>query len=471
MRILIILSCIFLFSGCKPTTAHKEQLKVDNVIFITIDTLRRDRVSLYGYPFETSPFLTKLSENGVVFDDAITASSQTAPSHTTMFTGLYPSNHGVVKNGLKLSSDKFSIFNLLQANGIKGQAFTATKFLNGATGFPADTTFVYKSRVQSDTYVKGDPKGSSQYADTMLKRAKDWLTTVHTEERFFLWLHLFDVHNWYFLRRLPKRYQDQIAQKPDPQKMSYWIEQQKIDPKLFPSEELMFQQLSSYDLGLSYVDDTISDLFRFVSEKNFSGNTLWVILSDHGEGLGNHNYLLHEKNLYQEQLRIPLLFYIAGEKQFQKRRIKTPVSTVDLLTTLADLLDLKLPDNYRSDGRSFYTLFVDDKPLAANDVRFSQRRPKDGGKRKGWPSKNKYAIQNNRFKYIYSSSTSEKDEFYDLKKDPFELHNILKDGDPKQAELKQKISDIYTSFETSPDREQEVVAPEIVKELQSLGYM
>ena len=302
MKKLIILLIFVILCGCQRNESEIEDLPdVKNIVFITIDTLRRDHLSAYGYPYETAPFISKLARKGVVFNNAYTAVSQTAPSYTSMFTGLYPSRHGVVKNGMHLSPQLFSLHKLLERNGIKNRALTATMFLNGATGFPSDPFF--------DVQKKANKPIQWQNADSMAQRAKAWLSTLHKGERFFLWIHFFDVHGWENDHGLPGEEVEALQANMTEERANYWTEKQKIDPKVFKDRHEMLYQLANYDQRISYVDKKIEHIFSFMNKLGLNNDTLWVITSDHGEGLGNHQYRYHDKNLYQEQLRIPLVCY------------------------------------------------------------------------------------------------------------------------------------------------------------------
>lgn len=477
MRFLIVLLSVFFCFACQKqsesevTSSTKKVAEPENIIFITIDTLRRDRVSIYDYPFDTSPFLSSLSKKGIVFENALTVSGQTAPSHTSMFTGKFPFRHGVVENGLKLAKKEFSLHKLLETEKIKNKALTAVKFLDGATGFP-EGDYYRKKRKKKE---QGKLKDHQQNAEVMLKRAKDWLSQLKKEagdkkDRFFLWLHFFDVHSWEKERHLPDEYKAQIPSQMTEERFSYWVDKQKMDPAMFESKEQMHYQLTSYDVRLRYVDEQIKNFFNFVSEAGLNSNTLWVITADHGEGLGNHNYKLHGKYLYQEQLRIPLFFYLSGTRALKPARIKQQVSTVDFLPTIADILHTELPKDYHIDGGSFYNCLTGDCDSDEKKLSFAERRPKDDTeKRKDWLDGDNYSIQNIKSKYIYYSDG--KDEFYDLEKDPFELNNLAKEGDSEQGVMKDVIEKITEGSSKIDSKEKKPFSPELVEELQSLGYM
>jgi arylsulfatase A-like enzyme len=150
-----------------------------NVILVTIDTLRADHVGAYGYPRPTTPFLDDLAGRGVLFENAFSSSSHTAPSHATMFTSVYPQAHGVLENGTALPEDLDTLAETLRDNGYQTAAFTSVRFLEllgrGFEHFDADR------RLGGGTVTA----------------ARGWLASDRDADRpLFLWVHVYDVHQY-----------------------------------------------------------------------------------------------------------------------------------------------------------------------------------------------------------------------------------------------------------------------------------
>ena len=169
------LSCVF--SSCGD--GDESLSPPDRIFLITIDTLRADHLGTYGYPRGLSPFLDSLAEKGVVFTDAQSSISHTAPSLASMFTGLQPAQHRLLRNGQRLAPAILSLAEVLKEKGYNTAAFTPLRFLRGVSqGFDHFPLNKYDS------------------APGILRRASEWLAARPAGEKLFLWVHLYDVHEW-----------------------------------------------------------------------------------------------------------------------------------------------------------------------------------------------------------------------------------------------------------------------------------
>src|SRR5262245_33382339 len=160
----------------------------DRVVLVTIDTLRADHVSCYGYPRKTTPFLDSLAEKGVRFGHALAAVSHTAPSHATMLTGVVPAVHGVVTNGTALNPAALDLAQLFSRAGFETAAFLNVKFLSGIAG-----SF---GKVAVCAVGQEDGHKILLSGKHVVSAALDWLAKERHSERFFLWVHLYDPHKW-----------------------------------------------------------------------------------------------------------------------------------------------------------------------------------------------------------------------------------------------------------------------------------
>src|SRR5688572_24614148 len=175
--------------ACGVGVALMRKLDADRprVVLVTIDTLRADHLPFYGYPRMTAPFLTDLANRSVVFEEAYAHSSHTLPSHASLFTSLLPTEHRARENGQELSPEIPTMAGWFRQHASRTGAFTATKFLLRATpGFEVAESPAEKG-------VPGRRRGAE--GREVIARALDWLGK-HRDESFFLWVHLFDVHEW-----------------------------------------------------------------------------------------------------------------------------------------------------------------------------------------------------------------------------------------------------------------------------------
>ena len=428
------------------------------VVLVTIDTLRADHVGVYGYPRPTTPFLDSLSETGVVFESAYSSSSHTAPSHATLLTALYPEAHGVLRNGSRLAPDRFeTLAENLGDQGFESGAFTAVGFLRQLTeGF---------HHVDAHAIERGTKE--FRLAEDTVTAALDWVAGRDDDRKLFLWIHLYDVHAHHrrdgphveFLRRLNEHVEA------DPEPFGAYLERTYGHRAVGRRVQ---EHLIHYDAQLAYTDRQIERLYRGV-EKARSGASLWIVTSDHGEGLGNHGIMGHGRNLYVEQLRVPLIVH-SSPNVWGPSRVDRMVRLVDIYPTVRELVaEAQEPSEKETvpiDGVSLVPLLEAPDAQVSIDAVFAQRRPSDG---RSWRDELVLAAQSEREKYIYHSGRV--DEYYDLVVDPYERVNLIEEDRPEAARLKDWVLREYARMhegrpETSPE-----IEPEHLEELRALGYI
>jgi arylsulfatase A-like enzyme len=287
--------------------ATRHQASSGPVILVVIDTLRADRLPVYGYKSGRAPVLTAFANEGVVFDRAYSHAPQTLPSHVSMFTGHLPFEHKVRDNlGFTLARGTPTMASMFQGAGYKTGAFVSAYVLRPETGVAAgfdvyDANFPPVAADRSIAQVQRPGPETLAAADA-------WLKTL-TSGRFFLFLHLYEPHKPY---RAPDRFGD----------------------------------LSPYDGEVAYADEIVGTLFARLKERGFYDRATIVVLADHGEGLGDHIEEEHGLFLYDEVIRVPWMMRLPGG-QAAGRRIKDPVQHIDLLPTLAALGGLTPPPGLR----------------------------------------------------------------------------------------------------------------------------
>ena len=259
-------------------------------MLVTIDTLRADHLGSYGYLRPTSPFIDSLALDGVLFENALSATSHTAPSHATMFTSLNPESHAVQVNGTALPEGIDTLAAALGRAGFESAAFTSVTFLkligSGFDHFDA----------------------ARDHAGAVVDRAIDWLERPRSDAPVFLWIHLYDAHQYQISQGPHKAFTPRIqdSMKDRPGVFDRYIKKTNALDRV---KSGLRKRLLSYDSRIAYVDAEIERLFDSEAIQALDGETLWVITADHGEGLGSHGYLGHGRHLYREQLRVPLILY------------------------------------------------------------------------------------------------------------------------------------------------------------------
>ncbi len=345
------------------------------IILISIDTLRADHLPIYGYTRVATPNIGALAADGVVFDRAYTHSPQTLPSNVSLLTGRLPFEHGVRDNvGFTLAPNERTIARLLRGRGFSTGAAVSSWVLRKDTGlnqgfqaFDADLAVGTPDVAGSDLRRNG--------ADTV-KAAIAWMAGLRGDSRFFLFLHLYDLHRPY---APPDRY----------------------------------SRLPQYDAELAYEDELIGRVITFVRDRGWYDRATVVLVADHGEGLGEHGEQEHGLLLYDEAIRVPLVIKLPDQVS-AGRRVADRVQHIDLVPTLLDFVRAPVPGGLR--GRSLRPVLESAKarltpqPIYAESLfaRFHF----------GWSDL--YSLIDGNLHYIRGS----RDEVFDLTADPHEKTNL-----------------------------------------------
>lgn len=437
--------------GSAAKNESQENIKKrGNIFLITIDTIRADHLSCYGYPRKTTPFIDQLAGKGVMFQNAYAPSASTSPAHATIFTSYYPMTHKVQKNWYKLDFRFNTLAEILSKYGYYTAAFTSSWVFSPCQLDQGFNTF-NEAPAKQDAITKWGKK----YRDASLtfQAVKSFFDSKNFRgQNVFVWIHLFDPHRPYFP---PQKYTDAISNLNDSsQMMKIWTEQHKINPSLFKSDifmklehplnhpeyyqnreaqDIMLEQLNLYDAEIMYADHTVMKLYEYFTVRGLNEKATWIITGDHGEGLGNHNWFGHALKINSEAIKIPLIINIPDSKQ--NTVVNHVVEHSDIFPTISDYLGIDFTGIAPgSPGASLlYDILGLGKPYPKK-YSFSQRE--HFNKRIQWEGKaipgymvyehgETYSLQNERFQYIYRSAGV--NEFYNIMDDPYGIKNLIQD--------------------------------------------
>jgi arylsulfatase A-like enzyme len=306
-----------------------------NLILLSIDTLRRDHLDVYGYLRETAPFLREhLAGDGVVFDGLVAEATTTDPSHMTMLTSLPARVHGVTRSVLNtLAVPVTTLAEALRAQGYRTAAITEDGPLAHNRGF----------EIGFDAYRENGSSGwllpAGRVEDTF-RQARDWLGR-NGDRPFFLFLHTFQVHAPY----APPAAYHALFDEAGPVGRT-------------PAQR---RTIVAYDREIRYVDDQLAELVRFADREGRARDTIWVVLSDHGEQFWEHGELGHGTLPYEEVLRVPLI--VRGPGVAHGVRRAEVLHHLDLMPTLLELAGAPVPQ--QAQGRSFAALLRAGAPTDA----------------------------------------------------------------------------------------------------------
>jgi len=294
-----------------------------NLVLISIDTLRADRLGAYGYDRATSPAMDALARSGVLFETAIAEACWTLPSHVTLMSGLPPAIHDVTVPTRKVSADVPLLAEVLREAGFHTVGLTAGRFLAKRFGF--DRGFVYF-----------DDGGLS------FKRALDEagarIAETDSAERFFVFIHTYDVHCPY---DPPPAYAARFETRPqaDHLETSGRCGNPHYNKMALTAGQARFLS-DRYDGSIRYADDLLSDFLARLERLGVLDTTVVAVVSDHGEEFLEHGKVGHRGTLYIQSLRVPWLMAGPG---LPPRVVREPVGLADVMPTLLDLLAVPAP--------------------------------------------------------------------------------------------------------------------------------
>lgn len=354
MRLIAGLCFAAFLSAALPALA---QDKPPNVVFITVDTLRADHLSSWGYHLKTSPNIDKLASDGVRYANAYTVTSRTAPSHYSMFTGRYPQEHGSKLNGFAVPENTKFLFlpQIFQKNGYENAAFASSWVVTERLTRLGRFFDIYDDELNR----KYQTINSMRWAEDVAPRAISWLRQKKDQQKpFFIWVHLFDPHSPYELRQ-----EFDVTEKtgaPDRTKEK--------------GQDAVMDNVRAYNSEILYTDHYIGKIIDAVDEMGLGENTLIVLVADHGESLGENNTDQgHGQWLWESVVRVPMILRWTGT--IKPGRVETArVSTIDLMPTILDLTikrskpDVVIPTEYA--GRSLTDSLLTGAELPDRIVRF-----------------------------------------------------------------------------------------------------
>jgi arylsulfatase A-like enzyme/Flp pilus assembly protein TadD len=401
--------------------AASPALKPLNLVVVTIDTMRPDHLHCYGYSKIETPTMDSIAASGTLFENAVTQTPLTPPSHASIFTGVNPNVHHVRDTGgFVLQPTSTTLATILLRQGWDTAAFVSSAVLKKLFGFSQGF----------NTYDDQMPKPGSGHefledperrAGDTVDRAIGWLQ-AQTGKPYFLWVHLYDPHMPY--------------QPPAPFREKY-----KEHP---------------YDGEIAYADRELGRLLDVVRKKSPAERTIIAILSDHGESLGEHGEYSHGVFLYDATLRIA--FLMSGPGVPGGMRVKQQARTIDFLPTVLELMGGKAPTAVQ--GASLTPAFKGQEAPTA--VSYAETLyPKIN---MGWAELR--GIRTNHWKYVRAP----KPELYDLTRDPGETANVLASQSAEVQKLEAQLK-AAIGGEGAEKVETSSIDPHTLDQLKSLGYI
>jgi arylsulfatase A-like enzyme len=430
-----------------------------NVILISLDTLRADALGTYGATAAASPQLDAFLSESVVLGRAYSPEPHTLPAHTTLFTSLHPTSHGVtghLAGGIALPQNLPTLAQTLQKAGFATAAFINGGFLHPRFGLNRgfdDYNYF------SDIATRSSESGFGRTAAETNEAVFDWLDR-HPNENFFLFIHYFDVHSdtGPIPYDSPQSYRKGIALDPDWAQSggsAYLENLNQTGKRLAPAELARLRGL--YQAGLRYTDDQFGELVSGLRARGLYDGALIVLVADHGEEFQEHGKLLHSQ-LYEENLHIPMGLRFPSGSEIGARTLDAPVGLADVMPTVLSILGIESPAGLQ--GRSLIPLISNNETWKSKPLFFVSA------------ATGQIAMQNDVWKLIYNPRT-EAAKLYDRTKDSAEA-NDLAESNPKAKRV--AIKRLRKWFRSAPRRHRETrpskvtLDTETIQQLEALGY-
>jgi arylsulfatase A-like enzyme len=418
---------------CSPN--HKDGAALPNIILITIDALRADHLSCYGYPFPASPHIDELAGESIVFEYAFCTLPKTSASVASLMTGLHPFVHKTAPNSDTLKAEFITLAEALKLRG----------YFNIAVGFSQGF----------DEYIgvwnkREDKKSSTPYITrTILDFLRD-----NKKKPFFLWAHYIETHTPY---RPPEEF---IEARPPGRRLG------EIEKKVIVNVENWLTApdpdegyiVSLYDATIKYIDSEVKKISAAFFEHGRQQDTILILSSDHGEELGEHNLFLdHGPLTFTSSTRVPLIMFVPGEKS---RRVKQPVSLMDIYPTVLEKAGLVPP--YEIQGKGLFVR-TKDRPLLIPGLAES------------------FSVVQERYHLVKLDDHHaeefglEREYFFDLISDPEEKTNIFSRRKDLQALMEKEYREFFArhGYLRSPEEtaDKPALSKEEIERLKALGYI
>lgn len=461
-----------------------------NVLLIVMDTTRLDALSCYGNPRATTPNLDRLAAQGLVFEQASVTAPWTLPSHASLFTGLYPSQHGAEVSYPRLADALTSLPEVFARAGYQTVGFSNNPWIGLNTNFHQGFDLFEGLWNGADPWqrltlvrvlgsVPGLARGAATLGQAELtdRRVGWWLDQVRSARApFFMFINYIDPH---FPYNPPEPYRGRFL-RPENRETAARINARAlklIPPPMRVEPRVLAALRDLYEGEVATLDAAIGDLTADLRRRGLMDDTAIVVTADHGENIGDHDLLFHQFSVHESLLHVPLVLHYP--KELKPRRVSTPVSIADVYPTLLRLAGLSVPGKADLPGRDLV-----DAPAAPDGERWilaeykgplasmAKYRPEAGQTLdESYFKRDLRSIRAGGLKLVWASDG--RHELYDLAADPWEAHNLIAEradaAGRLESDLKQALAGLkgaHGGAGTGPELDENTR-----RELRALGYV
>jgi len=447
----------------KPTPPPVIKKDRPNVVLLVIDALRADKLGFYGFDLDISPELDDMARQGVQFETTWSQCSWTRPSIASMITSLYPRSLGIYKEQFDILADKYrTLAEILKEEGYKTIGITANPNINSVFNFHQgfdvyiDTGVIWKWMTpEKNQTTIGEEAHLPQCREVfheILEQARNC-----GEQPGFIQIDIMEVHSPYLVRQeYQKLYQDFPVKE-----VRFKVERDKL-------EDLVHGTLAA----VRQVSKDFADFVQNLQQIPGWQDTLFIITSDHGQGLDDHPEVAishgHGNLLYESHIRVPLIFYHPGAKtiRFTPHKVAQPVQLLDIMPTILEYLDITLPKNLH--GRSLLPLLLHPEAILPPINYFIAETH--------WREVDKIAIYTDQWKYFENF-----DHWEGLNKTELQPYGITENGkitdlinNNKQIaeQIRKELYRWMSNFPKAPSMQPSgKVSNKEIQQLKTLGYL
>jgi choline-sulfatase len=393
------------------------------VIVISVDTLRADHLSIYGYRAISTPNIDAFAQHGTQFLDVSSQIPLTLPSHTSLFTSTWPFQNGIEENGEVVPPAEVTLASVLQSHGYKTAAFIGSSLLARSAGL--DRGFEeYDSPFNSPAASSESPYSSRVRRDgaLVLRAATQWLT-MHKGRPAFVFIHLFDLHAPY---------------------------------RLQPARGSVLPEAAGYDAEIQYVDQILGRFTQTLEQNGWWQRSIVVLLADHGESLGEHGESSHGYFAYSSTLHVPLIVHWPENSPNYAARATKAAGLIDVAPTILDALHLPAAPSFEGvslmkfDETPAHAIYSE-SVYARDQFRWAPLR----------------TLRMGQWKFIEAPHA----ELYDIAKDPHELSNMIRANSAEAGTLRAELSKLLARYSLNGKTPVPDTSGQTRTALKSLGYL
>ncbi len=442
----------------------KEIPRRPNVVIVTVDTLRADRVGVYGSTTSRTPAIDALAASAALFQHAYAPLPKTNPSLCSLMTGRYPSAHGVRRNGAYLPESELTLAELLRAAGYRTSAFISNHVMHSRHGLAQGFSLYDEELVDAIPTRDSMERTARPLVDAVLawadregSRGGDLRGGGEGAERaapLFLWVHFIDPHGPYTPPGFQPAASDAGGEAGRTLPVSESNEGSGVIPayQALPGVTSLDEYAARYDAEVEHMDRELARLMSGLRDDGLLRDSIFVFTADHGESLGDHDlWFQHGSSLYDSQIRVPLL--ISGPRSVPSQPAAS-VSLIDVVPTILEMIGLPIHEGIQ--GRSLLPMLAEDGERGASSGRVIHAE-----------LDRLYASIRGGEKLIWDTAGG-RVEIYETGADPEELRDLAGAGVPSRAELMKAAAEFARINTRDLPMETD---EETLRVLRSLGYV